>query len=204
MSCSSPQTTSSYPVLSVQKTERNKTIHNINHYRTIITYTNYIEIWNTPSCIYTYTYTYTYTYMKLKLRNMYMYCRWTLTRNAFITQTIELWNRWIYKTVMLLQQYRTCVHCIHMYHLFCNALVHVIYSVVSGQYSYTIDLVHINSIKTKQNYYFFLGGGKLQKQLCSLYNKLCESVNESFLETNQYWEMRVTYLDKCIRVNKTM
>ena len=35
-------------------------------------------------------------------------------------------------------EYRTRVHCIHMYHLFCNALVHVIYSVVSGQYSYTI------------------------------------------------------------------
>jgi len=35
-------------------------------------------------------------------------------------------------------EYRTRVHCIHMYHLFCDALVHVIYSVVSGQYSYTI------------------------------------------------------------------
>ena len=35
-------------------------------------------------------------------------------------------------------EYRTRVHCIHMQHLFCNALVHVIYSVVSGQYSYTI------------------------------------------------------------------
>ena len=35
-------------------------------------------------------------------------------------------------------EYRTSVHCIHMYHLFCNALAHVIYSVVSGQYSYTI------------------------------------------------------------------
>ena len=33
--------------------------------------------------------------------------------------------------------YRTRVHCIHMYHLFCNALVHVIYSVVSGRYLYT-------------------------------------------------------------------
>ena len=30
-------------------------------------------------------------------------------------------------------EYRTHVHYIHMYHLFCNALVHVIYSVVSGQ-----------------------------------------------------------------------
>ena len=35
-------------------------------------------------------------------------------------------------------EYRPCVHCIHIYHLFGNALVHVIYSVVSGQYSYTI------------------------------------------------------------------
>jgi len=32
-------------------------------------------------------------------------------------------------------------HCIHMYHLFCNALVHIIYSVVLGQYSYTIYIV---------------------------------------------------------------
>jgi len=32
-------------------------------------------------------------------------------------------------------QYITRVHCIH---LFCNALVHVIYFLVSGQYSYTI------------------------------------------------------------------
>ena len=30
-------------------------------------------------------------------------------------------------------EYRTHVQCIHMYHPFCNALVHVIYSVVSGQ-----------------------------------------------------------------------
>ena len=35
-------------------------------------------------------------------------------------------------------EYKTRVHCIHMYHLFFNALVHVIYFVVSGQYSFTI------------------------------------------------------------------
>jgi len=29
-------------------------------------------------------------------------------------------------------EYRTRVNHIHMYHLFCNALVHVIYSLVSG------------------------------------------------------------------------
>ena len=33
-------------------------------------------------------------------------------------------------------EYKTRVHCIHMYHLFCDALVHVIYSGVSGQCSY--------------------------------------------------------------------
>ena len=37
--------------------------------------------------------------------------------------------------------HRTRVHCIHMYHLFCNALVHLIYSGVSGQCSYTISAV---------------------------------------------------------------
>ena len=43
---------------------------------------------------------------------------------------------------VITREYRTRVHCIHMYHLFCNALVHVIYSVVSCQYSYTIASVH--------------------------------------------------------------
>jgi len=38
-------------------------------------------------------------------------------------------------------EYRTRVDCIHMEHLFCNALVHVIYSGVSGQCSHTIALV---------------------------------------------------------------
>ena len=32
----------------------------------------------------------------------------------------------------------TRVHCIHMYHLFCNAFVHVIFSGVSDQCLYTI------------------------------------------------------------------
>ena len=35
-------------------------------------------------------------------------------------------------------EYRTRVHCKHMYHLLCTALVHVIYSGVSGQCSHTI------------------------------------------------------------------
>ena len=30
-------------------------------------------------------------------------------------------------------EYKTRVHCKHMYHLFCNALVRVIYFLVSGQ-----------------------------------------------------------------------
>ena len=37
-------------------------------------------------------------------------------------------------------EYSSRVHCIHMYHLLCNALAHAIYSVVSGQYSYTIAM----------------------------------------------------------------
>ena len=37
-------------------------------------------------------------------------------------------------------EYRTRVHCIHMLHLFSNALVHVIYSGLSGRCSYTITL----------------------------------------------------------------
>ena len=35
-------------------------------------------------------------------------------------------------------EYKTSVHCIHMYNLFCNALIHVIYSGVSGQCFHTI------------------------------------------------------------------
>ena len=35
-------------------------------------------------------------------------------------------------------EYRTRVQCIHMYQLFCNALVHVFYSGASGQCSHTI------------------------------------------------------------------
>jgi len=35
-------------------------------------------------------------------------------------------------------EYITHDHCIHMYHLFYNALIHVIYLGVSGQCSYTI------------------------------------------------------------------
>jgi len=38
-------------------------------------------------------------------------------------------------------EYRTRVHCIHMYHLFCDALVCVIYSEVSGQCSQTMILI---------------------------------------------------------------
>ena len=46
--------------------------------------------------------------------------------------------------LVITTEYRTSVHCIHkLLHLFCNTLVHVIYSVVSGQYSYTIPLVHM-------------------------------------------------------------
>ena len=57
-----------------------------------------------------------------------MYCIWTWPETrAFIT-----------RTVVETTEYRTHVQSIPMYHLLCKALVLVIYSVVSGQYSYTI------------------------------------------------------------------
>jgi len=41
-------------------------------------------------------------------------------------------------------EYRTCVHCLHTYHLFCNALVHVIYFCqLSGQCSNTLSCKEI-------------------------------------------------------------
>ena len=45
-------------------------------------------------------------------------------------------------------EYKTHVHCILMYHLFCNALVHVIYLAVSGQCLYTIHcpITHLTMI----------------------------------------------------------
>ena len=67
-----------------------------------------------------------------------VYKHWPDTRE-FITQSGELWNRWIKLDCrVIITEYRICVHCIHMYHLFCNALVHVIYSGVSGPCSHTI------------------------------------------------------------------
>ena len=49
-------------------------------------------------------------------------------------------------------EYRTRVHCIHMYHLFCNALVHVIYLGVSSQCFYTINAVYTMCHQTYQIY----------------------------------------------------
>ena len=45
----------------------------------------------------------------------------------------------------VITEYRACVHIIHMYHLFCNALVHLIYSGVSGQCSF---IIYLNSLKS--------------------------------------------------------
>jgi len=64
------------------------------------------------------------------------YCIRTLTRNSWIYYTdCEIGGLDCH---VITTEYRTRVHCIHMYHLCCNALIHVIYSVVSGQYSCTI------------------------------------------------------------------
>ena len=58
-----------------------------------------------------------------------------------ITQAVKLWNRWIILSCYYNRGYKTCVHCIHMLHLFCNALDHAIYSGVSGQCSHTIHRI---------------------------------------------------------------
>ena len=42
----------------------------------------------------------------------------------------------------IITQYRTRLRCIHMLHIFCNALVHGIYLGVSGRCSHTIMLIH--------------------------------------------------------------
>jgi len=54
---------------------------------------------------------------------------------------------------MLLQQsiIITLVHYIYRYHRFCNAWIHVIYSVVSGHYSYTITLQFRNHSVSQGN-----------------------------------------------------
>jgi len=44
-------------------------------------------------------------------------------------------------------EYRTCDHCIHMYHLFCHSLVHVIYLGVSSQSSHTIKARQLHVLK---------------------------------------------------------
>ena len=36
-------------------------------------------------------------------------------------------------------EFRKRVHCIHVKHLICNTVVHAIYSVVAGPYSFTIS-----------------------------------------------------------------
>ena len=68
---------------------------------------------------------------------------------------------------IITKEYRTRVHCIHMYHLFCNALVHVIYSGVSGpMFSYNTKKsisFTLNNYKFMVTvFYFFVS--QLQKQ----------------------------------------
>ena len=45
---------------------------------------------------------------------------------------------------VITSEYKTRIHWIRMYHLFCNGLVHMFYSVVSGQCSYKITNVYCN------------------------------------------------------------
>ena len=66
---------------------------------------------------------------------------WPDTRE-FITKTVELWTR--LNCHVITTENSSRVHCIHMYHLICYALVHVIYSRVSGQYSHAVLWTNID------------------------------------------------------------
>ena len=88
--------------------------------------------------------------------NSIVYKHWPDTREL-ITRTVELWNRWIRLSCYYNRVKNTCPLYTHL-HLFCNALVHVIYSVVSGQYLYTIPLAKTSiSIALVNSYSFGFG-----------------------------------------------
>ena len=69
-----------------------------------------------------------------------MYRHWPDTRESFYgLLNCEIGGLDYHVTTT---KYRTRLHCIHISHLFCNALVHVIYSRVSGQCSHTVPVLH--------------------------------------------------------------
>jgi len=55
-------------------------------------------------------------------------------------RSADLLHRWIRLSFYYNRVYISCLLKTHVKHLFCKALVHVIYYVVSGQYSYTIPI----------------------------------------------------------------
>ena len=60
-------------------------------------------------------------------------------------------------------EYRTRVHCIHMYHLLCNVLVHVIYSGISGQCSsITPDCIQLHGSSFRSLFEFEMRGAYAQ------------------------------------------
>ena len=81
-----------------------------------------------------------------------MYCIHTLSRHSWIHYMDCKCNLARLDCHVITTEYRTRVHCIHMHHLFWNALVHEIYSWVSGQYSHTIHmLTYANSIPSRDS-----------------------------------------------------
>jgi len=88
-----------------------------------------------------------WTYMKLQAKNI-SYC-WK-THPKFLVTSI---NTFCYCILLnfeidgadvhvITTEYKTRVNCIHMLHLICNALVHLIYSGISGQSSHTIHYTY--------------------------------------------------------------
>ena len=78
-----------------------------------------------------------------KVTKELVYCIGTWTRHSWIHHTVaEFWNRQIRLSCYYNRVYKImlCQLNIHLTPI-CNALVHVIYSVVSGQYSSTISWI---------------------------------------------------------------
>jgi len=82
-----------------------------------------------------------------------IYCTRTLTRISGIHYT---------GCHVITTEYRTHALYIHMKHLFCNALVHVIYSGVSGQCSHAIPVKYTH----KHKYYFSIIYKLLMYKFC--------------------------------------
>ena len=74
-----------------------------------------------------------------------VYKHWPDTRE-FITQTVELWNKWIRLSCYNTRVYNTCPLYTHVTPILQCIVVYVIYSGVSGQSSHTIGYFNVGTL----------------------------------------------------------